>query len=76
MGTALELAADSISKIPRRRDINLPRNVLQDLPQLGFQRAMMTFGSLPEPLDDGVVQPTYQDLAHEYPPQERLEKEW
>ena len=68
METTLELAADSISQIPRRRDINLPRHLLQDLPQLSFQRTMMTFGSLPEALDHGVVQPTYQDLAHNHLP--------
>jgi hypothetical protein len=62
---ALNPASDSISQIQRGRDINLPRHLLQDLSQLGFQRAMMALGSLLEPLDYAVVQPTYQDLTHQ-----------
>ena len=36
--------------------------------QLGFQRAMMRFGSLFQPLDDRFVQSTYQHLPHSNPP--------
>jgi hypothetical protein len=61
---AFELAADSIREDPRFRDVNLARNLLQDVAQLGLQRAMMPFGSQPETLDDSVISPTYQVLAH------------
>jgi hypothetical protein len=44
-----------IRQISRRCDVDLLRHLLQDLTQLGLQRAMVAFGSLLKPLDDSVI---------------------